>query len=89
MQQENKGRDVPCVLFCVLPCFVLTGNKCILSCTTGASSPLNESNDELIMKHGGVYIFIVLFCVFLLSQDYAIKGEIDLELLPFIFRGST
>ena len=35
--------------------------------------------------NSGVYIFIVLFHFF--SQDYAIKAEIYLELLPFIFGG--
>ena len=46
--------DGTCDLFCVLPCFVATGKKCILSCDIspiGANSPLNESNEKLRTKH--------------------------------------
>ena len=57
---------------CVPPSFVLKGNKCILSCAispVGANSPLNESNEELRMKHSGVYIFIVLYSFFKVMQS--------------------
>ena len=46
---------------------------------------LNESNEELRMKQCMVFIFHSS-CFIFLSQDYAIKAQIDLELVPFIFR---
>ena len=39
-----------------------------------ANSSLNESNEELRMKHSGVYIFVVLFRFL---QGCAIEAEID------------
>ena len=85
----------------MLPSFVLTDNKCIISCAITWSkyqnSPLNESNEELRMKQSMVFIvhetvhgiyssqFFSFFLFF--SQDYATKAEIVLELLPFIFGG--
>ena len=66
-----------CVLFCVLPSFVLTDNECIPSYAV----IWGESNEELRMKQHVVFIFHSLF------QEYAIKAEIYLELLPFIFGG--
>ena len=79
---NKRTRDGTYVLFCVPPSSVLTDNKCIFSCafsTTEANSPLNESNEELRMKL--VFIFSSFFSFF---EDYRIKAELDLELLPFI-----
>ena len=33
----NRTRDGTCVLFCVPPSFVLTGDKCIISCAVISS----------------------------------------------------
>ena len=74
---RKRTQDGTCVLFCVLPSFVLTDNECIPSYAV----IWGESNEELRMKQHVVFIFHSLF------QEYAIKAEIYLELLPFIFGG--
>ena len=84
---NKRTRDRTCVLFCLPPSFVLIDNKCILSCAIMWSfcCPLNESNEELRMKQWHLYFhtFFSSFC----PQDYAIKAEISLALLSFIFGG--
>ena len=58
---NKRTRDGTCVLFCVLPSFVLTNHKCILSCAI-IWSPLNESNEELRMKQQRyLFYYIVSF----------------------------
>ena len=46
-------------------------------------SPLKENNEELITKHWRLY----LHSSFMFFQDYAVKAETDLELLPFVLGG--
>ena len=59
--EDGMGRD----MFCVPPCFVSTGNKCILLCAfSPIAAKLNENNEELRMEHSGVYSFIVHSCLF-------------------------
>ena len=74
-QEENTEWDVSC--------FIVKDNKCILSCTVGANSPLNKSSEELRMKQWCWYFH----GSFQFVQDYAIKAEMALEFLSYIFRG--
>ena len=67
----KRTRDGTCVLFCVSPSFVLIDNKYILLCAI-IRSPLNESNEELRLKQGCLY----LHSSFPFFRDYTIKAEI-------------
>ena len=78
---NKKTRDGTCVLFCVLPSFVLTDNKCILSCAV----ILNESNEEQNETVRGIYISQFLFRFF--PSRLCNQSRDNLELLPFIFGG--
>ena len=57
------------------PSFVTDNNTCIFPCAIShIHSPLNESNEELRMKHlcfSDCFLFLFLLCFF--------KAEIDLE----------
>ena len=68
-------------------CFVLTDNKCILSCAVIWSKQPFERKQRSAENETvrGIYISQFLFRFF--PQDYAIKAKIDLELLPFIRGG--
>ena len=83
---NKRTRDGTCVLFCVLPSFVLTDNKCILSCAIIWSKQPIERKQRIAENETVRDIYILQF-LFRFFQDYAIKAEIDLELLHFIFRG--
>ena len=52
----------------------------------GANSPLKKSNKELRMKQWYLY-FRRFFSSIFSPQDYAIKADISLALLSFIFGG--
>ena len=70
-EQENTGRDM---------CFVWS----IASICVNTRDKLNAFFHVLLYLDQ--YIWSFLLCFFP-PQDYAIKAEIDLELLPFIFGG--
>ena len=58
--------------------------ECILSL---ANSPLNESNEEMRIEQWCLYFHSIFPFLFVFSQGFAIKAELNLELLPFIFGG--
>ena len=70
---NKRTRDATCVLFCVPPSFVLTDNKCILSCAITRSKQPVERKQRRTENETVVFTSSQFFSIF---QDYAIKAEI-------------
>ena len=71
------------VLLCVPPCFVSTGNKCILLCAfspIGANGLLNENNEELRMEHS---IFSVPLSAAISDRKHAHRLRTSLAVSSF------
>ena len=83
---NKRTRDGTCNLFCVPPSFVLIDTNCILSCAVIWSKQPIERKQRRTENETVVFILSQFF--FFFPQDYAIKAEIDLDLLPFILGGS-
>ena len=77
--EDGMGRD----MFCVPPCFVSTGNKCILLSAfspIGANGPLNENNEELRMEHS---IFSVPLSAAISDRKHAHRLRTSLAVSSF------
>ena len=65
---NKRTRDGSCVLFCVLPSFAITDNKCILSCAIIWSIERKQRRAENETVRG-IYISQFLFRFFKIMQS--------------------
>ena len=67
--RNKRTRDGTCVLFCVLPSFVLTDNKCILSYAVIWSKQPTERKQRRTENESMVSLFSQFFSFFQIMQS--------------------